>query len=173
MFKKLALFVGMIGVVLGARAQGNPIIRGEVSPGVYTNFAVNASGYLLTSSTLTNVQTQAVAIPIGTYTSTQTQAVQVNTAYSSINIICNITAVPVLQNITIRLQYLDSGNNAYTVLDSAAIGTTGVARLEGGRGVSRITNVQLGTNLANRWRIQVAHSAGGNFTYGCEYSLSR
>lgn len=54
--KKLILGIAVLFVSITSAAQ-NPVIRGEVSPGVYTNVAVDASGNLVTSSSSSGATT--------------------------------------------------------------------------------------------------------------------
>jgi len=164
----------IIAIAAGtAGAQGNTIVRGEVSPGVYANIAVNGSGNLLTASTTLNVAVPIVAIPVGTYTSIQTQATQINTIYSSINIVCNVTAVTAVQTVTFALDIVDSGGNFVNLLSSTPVGTVSTITISYGTGHSLITGTSAGGHLPYRWRMRAIHSGVGPFTYGCEAGLSR
>jgi hypothetical protein len=52
-------FIGMLlaTMCMAVLAQGNPVIRGEISPGVYTNVAVDATGQVKTLGTAAPVTT--------------------------------------------------------------------------------------------------------------------
>lgn len=101
----------------------------------------------------------------GARTATITTPAIYKSTEQRVHIIINVSVVPGTDTITPRIEAQDFIGNWYTVLQGAAISTTGVTVLKLGPGIGAITNGASNDYLPDVYRIVIAASASSSFTY--------
>jgi hypothetical protein len=147
-------------------ADGDSLVAGLVVNAVQR--ALNASGTLETwrnNQSLTLLSSAA-----RTTTAQGTTIDQVNYNARGIEIWVVVTAVPSVETLTWKLQAKDPASGTYIDIATHAIGAaTGTYKYlvypgaagGAGSGFTQITQIA----LPRDWRVQIAHSASGSFTY--------
>ena len=102
----------------------------------------------------------------GARTSTYTSNDQYRTTYRGVHVILNVTAVPGVETLTMKLQGLDNVSGSYyDLLVGNASATTGMTVLKIMPGAAAAANSIAADSLPDVWRVIVTHSAAGSFTY--------
>lgn len=112
----------------------------------------------------------------GVRAATQTLAEVTNFSATGITAYLNVSAVPGVDTVLLRLQEKDPVSNTWvTVTETLAQVATGLIVLKCMPGVAAVaaavTGVTANAVLPHRWRLVVVHSAGSNFTYSLGYVL--
>ena len=97
-------------------------------------------------------------------------ATGINAEVSGIIAYLNVTAVPGVDTIQLVLEEQDSVSGVWSTITATTPTTvTGMVRLKVKQAIAAIaastTQVQLQDTLPGIWRLRVAHSGAGNFTY--------
>lgn len=106
-----------------------------------------------------------------------TQADQTNTTGAKgIILYCNVTAVPTIESLQFSLQGKDSLSSTYfTVGAMTATVATGFVIIKVSPQLlavaASVTGITAADYLPYTWRLVATHSASGNWTYSCSYSL--
>ncbi len=103
---------------------------------------------------------------------TNSSADQINYNARGLHVVFDITAVPGVQTVTLSIEGKDPvSGKYYTLLTGAAeVGVaTRIYRLY--PGLTAVANTTVSDILPRTWRVTVAHSGAGNFTYSVGASL--
>ena len=105
-------------------------------------------------------------------TATTSSADQTNYNGQAVAVTFNITAVPGVETLTLKIEAKDPVSGAYTtLLTGAAQSGTGTTRLRVGTNITASANVAAADVLGRTWRVTVTHSAAGSFTYSVGYDV--
>lgn len=188
-FLAIVSLFGILAIGCSECKAQSQVMRGEVSPGVYTNVVVDSSGRPILSPTSSVVVSNTVATTTGavlvpqatifantSYTTSQTSADFSNTTNKGAQLNCNVTTIPLTQGITIALQGKDTLNgNVYYNLANGTYTATGYIHTVMYPGVANTTanagGVSSNDFLPDTYRVVTTHSAGGTYVYGCEIIL--
>lgn len=88
-------------------------------------------------------------------------------------VVLDITAAPGVDTVTLTIQGKDSvSGKYYTLLAGAAQSATGTVAMTVCPGAAATANVSAPTFIPKTWRVSVAHSGSGSFTYSVGYSIN-
>lgn len=87
-------------------------------------------------------------------------------------VVIDMTAVPTVETVTFTIQGKDKASGKwYTLLASIAVVATGVVVLTVYPGLTAVANVTATDVIPDRIRVDLNHSASGNFTYSLGIAL--
>ena len=115
---------------------------------------------------------QFTALSAAARTATTTSATLYRQNASSLAVILNVTAVPTVETLTMKIQGLTASGVTYDILTGTASAATGKVVLSIGSGLTTTANVSAGLPLPDAFQIVVTHSASGSFTYSVECNTS-
>lgn len=109
---------------------------------------------------------EVTALGSAARTATTNSADMTNDAGRGLDLTFDITAVPGVQTVTLTIQGKDPASGKYyTLLAGAAQSATGTLRMRVYPGLTAAANVDANGSLPKTWRVSVAHSGAGSFTY--------
>lgn len=170
-----ALLFILLCATASARHAGATVIEGEVSPGVYKPFAVDASGVSYVRKQGATAYQTWLASAVRT-ASSNTATFSNTEGWSGVYVFCAITAAPGAETLVFSVQSVNPiDSTATNIAANTAINTTGSIMLLVAPSVTNVTATTT-THTANtilpyNWRLRVTHSGGGNWTYACSYSM--
>ena len=116
---------------------------------------------------------QFTALAAAARTATTTSAALYKVDAVSATFILNVTAVPTVETLTMKIQGLTASGVAYDILAGTASANAGVVTLTVGRGTTNVANVSNGQALPDVYQVVVTHSSTGSFTYSVEVNTSK
>ncbi len=97
---------------------------------------------------------------------------QINFNGKGLHLTFNITAVPGAQTVTLTLEGKDeTSGQYYTILAGAAQAANGTFIMRVYPGLTAAANLTANDILPRLWRVSIAHSGAGNFTYSVGASI--
>ncbi len=104
-------------------------------------------------------------------TATTNSPTQTNTSWRGVTLFLNVTVAVAAQTLTVLLQFRDPISGLFsTVFTSVAVTVTGLYAFQVYPAAAGAAGSQ-SLNLPRQWRAQVAHSAGGSWTYSLAAGL--
>lgn len=168
---------GMQNVIAGMRTTSSlvtPLSSGAVAASYTEHLAVVASMADGGAPAAEQSNQAATLLASAARTATTATSDQTNKTWRGAMCVLNITAVPGVETITPTIQGKDSiSGSYYTLLAGAAQVATGLVVLTVYPGVSAIANLAANSPLPRTWRVNVAHSASGSFTYSLSAEQQR
>lgn len=181
------------GAMAVADAWGIPYVRGTILVGgnpqagtgrLPNTFAINpltvyaqdvaGFNYLYNGATwdLQENNTQSTPLAAAVRAATTDSATQTNYNARGLHLAFNVTAVTAAQTVTPVLQSQDPVSLTwYDLLVGPAIGAVGLTILKLYPGLAAVPSLAAPDILPRTWRVEVRHSAGGNFTYSAGANL--
>ena len=108
---------------------------------------------------------QSTVLPVAVRTATTTSTDIFRTVETGAHFILNVTVVPGVDTLTMKIQGKDFLGNYYDLLVGTASAASGIVVLKVSPAIGALANGAATDGLPDIYRVIVTHSAGTSFTY--------